>query len=284
MHFWGPHRHHQQHPDHDSSPSSPPPLTTANTPSNTSKPSLILIHGFGPHGVWQWRQQIVFFAANFDIYVPDLVFFGHSTSKSTERSEVFQAASVGKLLEMLGVKSYSVVGTSYGGFVAYNMALMFPERVHKLVIASSGVNMRKKDHAELLRRANVEKTEQLMLPESPKQLRTLMKLAVHRNPYLPNFMLKDFIERLYAENRKEKMELLHGLTIGTDETQSLKPLQQDVLIVWGEHDCIFPLDKGRELKEILGEKARLEVMKNTAHVPQIEQGAIFNSIVKEFLA
>lgn len=179
MHFWGPHRHNQQY-DRDSSAS--------------SKPSLILIHGFGPHGVWQWRQQIVFFCTDFDIYVPDLVFFGQSTSKSTERSEVFQAACVGKLLEMLDVKSYSIVGTSYGGFVAYNMALKFPERVQKLVIASSGVNMRKKDHGELLKRANVEKTEQLMLPETPKQLRTLMKLAVHRNPYMPNFMLKDFIE------------------------------------------------------------------------------------------
>lgn len=189
MHFWGPHRHGHgnQQSDYDSSASSSP--TTV-----SSKPSLILIHGFGPHGVWQWRQQIVFFSTDFDIYVPDLVFFGHSTSKATERSEVFQAACVGKLLEMLGVKSYSVVGTSYGGFVAYNMGLMFPERVQKLVIASSGVNMRKKDHAELLKRANVEKTEQLMLPETPKQLRTLMKLAVHRNPYMPNFMLKDFIE------------------------------------------------------------------------------------------
>ncbi|KAL0407651.1 UNVERIFIED_CONTAM: hypothetical protein Sradi_1699500 [Sesamum radiatum] len=61
IHFWGP-------------------------PAATSKPPLVLIHGFGPHGVWQWRPQISFFAREFDVYVPDLVFFGHSFTKSADRS------------------------------------------------------------------------------------------------------------------------------------------------------------------------------------------------------
>ncbi|KAI5669594.1 hypothetical protein M9H77_19447 [Catharanthus roseus] len=265
MHFWGP------------QPNS--------NPSSSAKPSLLLIHGFGPHhGVFQWRPQIVFFAADFDIYVPDLVFFGHSTTTSNERSEVFQAICVGKLMEKLGVNKYSVVGTSYGGFVAYNLALMFPERIQKLVIANSGINMRKEDHQELLKRANVEKVEDVMLPETSKQLKTLIKLAVYRSTYMPNFVLKDMIGGMYMENRKEKMELLRGLTIGRDDTANIKPLQQDVLLIWGDHDRIFPLDKGKELKEIFGEKAWLEVIKDTSHIPQIEQAGIFNNLLKEFLA
>lgn len=54
------------------------------------KPSLLLVHGFGPIAVWQWRKQVQFFAPHFNVYVPDLLFFGHSTTASSERSEAFQ--------------------------------------------------------------------------------------------------------------------------------------------------------------------------------------------------
>ncbi|XP_059640218.1 uncharacterized protein LOC132282520 [Cornus florida] len=263
IHFWGPKRS----PNYDSS----------------SKPALILIHGFGPRGEWQWRRQVVFFAPHFDVYVPDLVFFGESTTKSSERSEVFQAVCVGKLMEKLGVERYAVLGTSYGGFVAYHLAEMWPERVEKVVIASSGVNMRRSDNVELLRRAKAEKIDDVMLPQTAAQLSKLMGLALFRRPYMPRFLLHDFIDKLYSDNRKEKMELLKGLSVGWDDTVNISPLQQEVLIVWGDHDQIFLLEKATELKELLGEKARLEVIKNTSHVPQLEQARQFNNIVMNFL-
>lgn len=161
----------------------------------TQKPSLVLIHGFGPMALWQWRQQVQFFSPHFNVYVPDLVFFGGSTTRSSERAETFQAASVGKLLEILGVKRYYVVGTSYGGVVAYHVARMWPERVEKVVIASSGVNMRRRDNEALMKRAKLEKIEELMLPVTASQLRTLMGLSVSmRFNILPDFFLNDLVQ------------------------------------------------------------------------------------------
>lgn len=265
IHFWG-----------------PKPVITPS--SEAQKPSLILIHGFGPHGVWQWRPQITFFSNDFNIYIPNLVFFGRSTTKSSDRSEVFQATCVIKLLEKIGVEKCSVIGTSYGGFVAYHMAKTWPEKVEKVIIASSGVNMKKTDNGELLKRAKVEKIEDLLLPATASQLRTLITLSTHRRPpYMPDFLFHDFINKLYVENRKEKLELLKGLILGRDDTVNISPLQQEVLIVWGEYDQIFLLDKATELKKFLGEKARLEIIKNASHVPQLEQGGKFNKIVKNFL-
>lgn len=68
-----------------------------------SKSNLVLIHGFGPESLWQWRHQITFFAPHFNVFVPDLVFFGGSYTKSSERSEIFQARCIAKLLEKLGI-------------------------------------------------------------------------------------------------------------------------------------------------------------------------------------
>lgn len=252
-----------------------------------NKPALLLLHGFGPSAIWQWRRQVQFFAPHFHVYVPDLVFFGDSTTKSEERSEVFQAVSIGKLMEKLRVDKYHVMGTSYGGFVAYNMARLFPDKVEKVVIASSGVNMRKSDNTALLKRANSENIEEIMLPETATHLRTLTRLAVSKRfNMVPDFFFNDCVNQLYSENRKEKMELLRGLTLadeGDDHTVKLAPLQQDVLVVWGDQDQIFPLEMAEELKELLGKKTRLEVIENTSHVPQIENSARFNNIVKTFL-
>ncbi|KAF5198857.1 alpha/beta-Hydrolases superfamily protein [Thalictrum thalictroides] len=82
----------------------------------------------------------------------------------------------------------------------------------------------------------------------------------------------------------EKMELLKGVTFEDDGEVHVSPLPQDVLIVWGDHDQIFPLKQAVELKELLGDKARLEVIKNTAHIPQVEDANKFNDIVIKFLA
>ncbi|KAJ4950492.1 hypothetical protein NE237_027324 [Protea cynaroides] len=214
------------------------------------KPSLVLIHGFGPNSLFQWKHQ---------------------------------AISLGKLLENLGVNRYSVMGTSYGGMVAYHMASMWPERVEKVVIASSAVNMIQKDHEELLERAKVKIIDDLMLPKTAAQLRNLIRMTMFKlPPVLPDFLLNNF-HTLFAENEEEKRELLKGITIGRDNTVHVFPLQQEVLIVWGEHDQIFPLKKAFELKELLGEKVQLEVLKNTSHGPQVEDPNKFNAVVKEFL-
>ncbi|KAF8036136.1 hypothetical protein BT93_C1976 [Corymbia citriodora subsp. variegata] len=249
------------------------------------RPALVFLHGFGPKAIWQWRQQAQHFAAEFDVYIPDLVFFGGSATRSAERSEAFQAAAVGKLLEEAGVERYSVVGTSYGGFVAYHMARMWPERVERAVIASSGINRRRADGEEMARRAGAENPADIMLPETAASMRRLLGLAVSRrfSSMVPDFVLNDVIHRLYSENRKEKIELLRGCTTGKDDTPQVSALQQEVLLVWGENDRIFPVEMAHELKGLLGEKVRLEVMKNTGHVPQLEDTARFNEIVEGFL-
>ncbi|KAI6679824.1 hypothetical protein NL676_033705 [Syzygium grande] len=256
------------------------------SPARSSrKPALVFIHGFGPKAIWQWRRQAQHFAPMFDVYVPDLVFFGGSTTRSAERSEAFQAASVVKLLEKAGVERCSVVGTSYGGFVAYHMARTWPERVERAVIASSGINRRRSDGEEVARRAGVGSPADVMLPETAANMRRLLGLAVSRRvaSMVPDFVLNDVIHRLYSENRKEKIELMRGSTTGKDDTPHVSALRQEVLLVWGENDQIFPVEMSSELKELLGKKVRLEVMKNTGHMPQVEDTAQFNKIVESFL-
>jgi pimeloyl-ACP methyl ester carboxylesterase len=98
---------------------------------------------------------------------------------------------------------------------------------------------------------------------------------------------------------------------------------QDVLIVWGDHDQLFPLEKGFAVQRYsvlrrfpnfcklvcgglgisnsapligfcplqniavffrsLNGSARMEVIKNTGHAPQVEDPARFNKVMLDFL-
>jgi len=124
-----------------------------------ARPVLVLLHGFGPPATWQWRRQVGPLSRRFRLVVPDLLFFGgsSSTSEAARVSEAHQAEAVAKLVAAVvpagAAARVSVAGTSYGGFVAYHVArLLGPGAVERVVIASSDLLKADADDRALLRR------------------------------------------------------------------------------------------------------------------------------------
>lgn len=91
----------------------------------------------------------------------------------------------------------SVVGLSYGGFVAYNMAAQFKDCVEKVVICCAGVCLEEKDLQEGLFAVNsVEDAANILLPQTAEQMRELMGYTFVKAPakVLPSCLLTDFID------------------------------------------------------------------------------------------
>jgi pimeloyl-ACP methyl ester carboxylesterase len=62
------------------------------SPAPSSRPPLVLLHGFGACATWQWNPFLrPLIRAGFDLYVPDLLFFGDSSSPAADRSDIYQA-------------------------------------------------------------------------------------------------------------------------------------------------------------------------------------------------
>lgn len=101
-----------------------------------SKPNLLLIHGLGANAMWQWGEFVRLLVPYFNLYVPDLVFFGDSYTTRPERTESFQAECLMRVMEANSVRSLSLVGLSYGGFVGYRMAAQYGDVVEKVVICA----------------------------------------------------------------------------------------------------------------------------------------------------
>ncbi|CAA7395631.1 unnamed protein product [Spirodela intermedia] len=249
------------------------------------RPTVVLLHGFGPNATWQWRGQVGPLSRRLRLVIPDLLFFGGSATCSPNRSEVFQAQCVLKLLDLLGVFQFSAVGNSYGGFVGFHLVKAAgAQRVDRLVLASSDPLKSPEDDAALLERAGMRSIPDLILPRSTQSMRAVIHFSMYRKPlFMPNFLLSDVLQSLFAENAEEKLALINGLELDKDGEISRSSLEQQVLLIWGDHDRLFPLETAHRLKDHLGEGARLEVIKNTGHAPQTEDPGRFNELVLAFL-
>ncbi|CAI5476830.1 unnamed protein product [Closterium sp. Yama58-4] len=162
-----------------------------NATASRRKPPLLMLHGFGASAIWQWTNQVAAFSRDFDVVLPDLVFFGGSRSRSDQRSEMFQADVMLRLLDRLEIAECALVGLSYGGFVAYRMACLEPGRVQRLVLAGSGLMTSAEEHAAVLGEWQVEHIAELLLPDDPQGVQRLMHLAyAHDAPVLPAWVLR----------------------------------------------------------------------------------------------
>ncbi|PHU20417.1 hypothetical protein BC332_11568 [Capsicum chinense] len=251
----------------------------------TTRPDLILIHGFGANSMWQWADTVRILSTHFNVYVPDLVFFGDSFTTRPERTESFQAECVKRVMEANSVTKMSIVGLSYGGFVAYAMAAQFRDCIEKVVICCAGVCLEEKDLKEgLFAVSSVEDAANILLPQTAEKMRELMGYTFVKAPakVLPSCLLTDFIDEMFTQYVEEKKELL--LAIAKDRKLSdLPKITQPTLIVWGDQDKIFPLELGHRLKRQIGENAQLVVIKNAGHAFLYEKPKDFHKPLKSFL-
>lgn len=253
-------------------------------PPAGTKPPLLLVHGFGWDGMSTWELQLEAFLQKFAVYVPDLIFFGESTTADSRRSEAFQAECLVAMLRHLGVHSgVNVLGTSYGGVVTFQMAFMYPALLHKVVIASSGVCMDAAESAAVFEKNNLGSMVKILLPTTVEETKASLAFILPNPPHLPTSSYEDLLEVIYLKNRDFKVELYKESTIGTDKALSRPTLTQEVLLVWGENDRLFDINQGLKLKKHLGDGVELVIVKDAGHTPQSEAPKAFNNAVLAFL-
>ncbi|KAI3412805.1 AB hydrolase-1 domain-containing protein [Psidium guajava] len=256
-----------------------------------AKRDLLLIHGLGANALWQWADVLPHLAPYFNLFVPDILFFGNSSTSRPDRSDSFQARCLMRVMEAHSVRRLSLVGMSYGGFVGYSMAAQSMEDgaavvVERVVICCAAVCIEERDLKEGMLSVNdLEEAVRILVPLTPARLRQLMGYTLHRHPPLgliPSCLLSDFIDAMCADYVEEKRDLVRAI-LRNRKISEIPKLTQPTLIIWGEHDHVFPLELGHRLKRHIGDNAHLVVVKDTGHAFNMEKPKEFYSLLKTFL-
>jgi long-chain acyl-CoA synthetase len=216
--------------------------------------TLVLLHGFGGRAT-QWRYQIEAFAERNRVLALDLRGHGRSSRPLTGFDMATMVQEVLTVLDARAVNQpFALVGHSFGGAIATELAVQCPERVRKLIlIASAG----EYDLAPFYKLA-------FRLPDPV--LRLLQPVA--RN-WVDASVLS--LKQLFRQNVNSWR--------GWDKFARLQP---PTMIIMGERDLVFPQAAFARVAELVPDPEVVNVGVS-AHMVMIERRDAVNRAIERFI-
>ncbi len=252
---------------------------------------VLLVHGLAGSSR-TWDQVVPTLAGEYDVIAPDLLGHGESAKPLGDYSLGAFASGLRDLLAVLDVPSATIVGHSFGGGVAMQLAYQHPELVDRLVLVGSGGLGR--EVSWLLRALSLPGAEYVMPLGFPKPLvdgateigRMLGRLNI-RSPKIGE-LWRGYSSLAEAPNRRAFVKTMRSvIDVGGQAVSATDRLylaaRVPTLIVWGERDGIIPLAHGRAAHEAIA-SSRLEVIEGVGHFPHVEAPDRFNEVLVDFLA
>lgn len=243
-------------------------------------PALLLLHGTSS-SLHTWDGWVETLSDSFRIIRVDLPGFGLTGPHPEADYSIDMFTRVlGVLMDSLQIDAYSVAGNSLGGYIAWNMAVAYPDAVEKVVLLDAVAY-----HQEL-------DAEGLAVKSRGHSL--AFKLA--RNPFAafmvrwitPRFLVKSSLQEVYYDDSKVSESLVdryyHLLRrkgnrkafidnvqsrVPEGKEQHLPGLTAPVLIQWGMHDEWIDVSLAYWFEKVLPDN-ELIIYDKAGHVPMEE--------------
>jgi pimeloyl-ACP methyl ester carboxylesterase len=251
---------------------------------------VLLIHGLG--GNWRvWLENLPALAhRNRRVIAVDLPGFGRSAPAGDGIGIHGYSHHLLGLLEELGLEQTTVIGNSLGGWIAADLALRAPGRIHALVLVDAGgivptAGERWKALAIMDGAARLARYAP-RFRSAVASRRHLRSLALRYTFARPGELAADLVYMaLPPEPDPGFQAALSTAKRSWSEAwcDMLTEIACPTLIVWGDRDALLPLRHAREYARRIVD-ARLQVISDAGHLPMLERPSEFNRVVGEFLA
>jgi pimeloyl-ACP methyl ester carboxylesterase len=254
-------------------------------------PLVLLIHGMAGSAT-TWKQVMPALSERFTVLAPDL--FGHGESDKTkgDYSLGAMASVLRDLIVALGFKRATVVGQSYGGGIAMQLAYQYPERCERLVLVNAGglgaeVN-------PLLRLLTLPGSEAVLLvacaPPVRRVVETIGRLALRKR--LEGATVIPELWRSYSslgnvEARRAFLRTLRavidprGQSVSANDKLYLAA-GMPTLIIWGDEDRVIPVEHAYAAHAVIP-GSWLEIIEGVGHYPHCEAPERFVTALTEFI-
>lgn len=242
--------------------------------------TLVLLHAF-PLAAEMWRPQLEGVPAGWRFVAPDLRGFGQSAPGDAlaPPSVDDYARDLVALLDALGVGRAVIGGLSMGGYAAFALLRLAPERVEGLVLAdtkpeadSEGARADRDAMLQTLERGGAEAVFERMKPGLFGRTTQATRPAVVEK--IRNLVL--------AQPPSSIAAAIQRLKLRPDATPLLPDIAVPALVMGGAEDQITPPDGiGRMRAAIPG--AELAILPGAGHLSNLEAPADFNAALVRFL-
>lgn len=227
-----------------------------------------------------WAFVAPYLKKDYKIVLLDFILQGQSSKNSAVRDFDQHAADVEGLLDELGIKKASIIGLSYGSLVAQHFALLFPQRVDKLILMSTFAH--KTPYFEAVELA----WERALHTGGYPLLFDIMMPSVLGEDYFENPIIPIEMMRQARADLNADAGALYKLMLATKERpdyrEKLKNITSPTLIIHGEKDLLLPYHMAEEVhKAIPGSK--FEIIPNVGHTLNLEAVPQSLALIKKFL-
>jgi pimeloyl-ACP methyl ester carboxylesterase len=238
---------------------------------------VILLHGWlGSWGLWQ--ETMAYLGAFYRTYALDFWGFGESGKKRETYAVQDFVSLVDQFMEQLGIANAPLVGHSMGGTVSLLVAMKYPERVSKVVVAGSPIVG--SSLAPLLKLSGYRAIAFLVF-NMMGPFRAWMKYYYSRHicsdPRFPEMMDRD-LSRTTLESFMRSIASLRR----TDLRPSLHQVKVPALGVYGAKDKIVHPLQWQPMQAGIPQ-ARIERFPSAGHFMMLEEPTAFSQKLKDFL-
>jgi len=252
-------------------------------------PPLILIHGFGG-AMWNWEYQYSVLARSHRVIIPDLLGSGLSDKPEEAYTPKRLVEFFRQFMDTLHIPQATLIGNSMGAGLAMAMALDYPERVTRLVLISGFP-------AQVETSIASEQYQRFLHHRPPLWLAKLGNWMAGRRAtekilkeivYNPELISPTVIERSFRNRQRGGfLAPLYSLMDNIQKWEGqygnrLQKIPHKILLLWGDHDRVFPLDVGERVKNQLP-YVEWHVIPKAGHLAQWEQPALVNQFILAFL-
>jgi pimeloyl-ACP methyl ester carboxylesterase len=257
-----------------------------------SGPAILFVHGLMSSRT-TWAEQGRRLASDHRIVAPDLFGHGDSAKPLGDYSLGAHAASLRDLLDALELDSVCVVGHSLGGGIAMQLAYLFPDRVDRLVLVSSGGLGRELN--PLLRAATLPGSE-LVLPVlasgfvhdvGDTALRIWSRVGLPAVSPSSTEAWRSLASLADGQTRRAFLATSRSVIDAGGQTVAahnrLAGLRsREVLLVWGERDRMIP---SSHIEAALAELPHSQVARlaRSGHFPHLDEPDAFAAVLAEFV-
>ena len=229
---------------------------------------LLVLHGATGASWLPFMQTL---AQHFDVIAPEHPGFGESQMPDWLDNVHDLAYFYLDLLTELNLSGVHLVGLSFGGWVAAELAVRSTQRLASLTLAgAAGLHV-----------PGVAQIDPFLLSEE-QRLRDFFYDAKKAEEITAR-ALRPEMEDALLKNRTAIAKLTwQPRSHDPDLHKWLHRIDVPTLLVWGDHDRMFPKEYGSAYQELIP-GAKLVVIPHCGHVPQIEKPDVFASEIVSFL-